>query len=113
MPNRHTILWTSLAAFASGYFAWMRLSPRSEQALRQRLADHARASSDWMSERWQSVAEQLAVLEQDLEAAGQALSEQLRSATGGAFDPLALDLPESWQLERGEVTRELRGLPRR
>lgn len=113
MKIRQTVFWTALAAFAGGYASWRWLAPRSEQALRDSLAAQARASSGWMGTQWQAAEAQLAALEAEVETAGRAFSDKVRSLTQNAFDPLTFELSEAWQLERGEVARELRHLPRR
>ena len=101
------------SAFAGGYFSGLLLAPRTGRAARRRLTRQARASSKWLGGRVHALEAQLAALEQEIEALGHQFSAKVRAATHGAFNAFVPGFPDGWGLERGEMARELRHLPRR
>lgn len=106
MKNTKTLLFVAAATFAGGFVAGLMAAPESGSASRRRLAEKAQIQRQRLGEHLQAIEQQLAALEQDLHLLGKRFSDQLRS-DAGAEEPI------TWDLDSEEVTRELRGMPRK
>ena len=116
MNTRETLFLTAVAAFAGGFLAGMLFAPASGRDARRRIAETAQDSSRWVGDRLQDLEAQLGTLEEQIQTAGSQFSEKMRGAAKKAVDPYLPSLPEddeAWKVERKELTKDLRRMPRR
>ena len=116
MNTRETLFLTAIAAFAGGFFAGMLLAPSSGRDARRRIAETAQGSTRWVGDRLQDLEGQLGSLEEQIQAAGAQFSQKMRGAAKKAVDPYLPSFPEddeAWKVDRKEVTKDLRRMPRK
>ncbi|MDX1546881.1 MAG: YtxH domain-containing protein [Rhodothermales bacterium] len=105
MNNRLSLLLAAAAGFAGGLLTGLLAAPEAGHATRRRLADSARGSTRWMEDRLHALEAQLGEIEQQIEDAGISLADQ--------YLPGLPDDEAAWAVERDEIDRNLRRLPRR
>ena len=110
MKNAKALFFVAAATFASGFLSGLMFAPDSGRASRRRIAEKAQAQGRRLGEHIQSIEKQLCVLERDLQLLGRRLGDQLHSATQGHA---GADDEMTWEVDPEEVTRELRGMPRK
>lgn len=115
MKRTTHLLATAVSAFAGGYLAGLLFAPQSGRKARQAIASQARAQTDRLEAQLHALEEQLIAVEQQLEESGYAFSERVRGAAQRTLDhylPTFDEAADEWKLRRGEVTRDLRRMPR-
>ena len=116
MNTRETLFLTAIAAFAGGFFAGMLLAPSSGRDARRRIAQTAQDSTRWLGDQLQGLEEQLGSLEDQIQAVSAQFGQKMRGAAKKAVDPYLPSFPDdadAWKVERKEVTKELRRMPRK
>jgi len=106
MKNATARFFVAAATFAGGFVAGLMAAPDSGRASRRRIAEKAQTQRHRLGEHLHAIEEQLVVLEQDLHQLGKRFGDQLR-ADGGTEEAI------TWDVDPEEVTRELRGMPRK
>jgi gas vesicle protein len=109
MNAKSSLLVTAATAFVGGFFAGLFYASETGHTVRRRIADQAQHSTRWMEARLHEVETRVHVMEEHLEEAGHEISDKLREATG-RYVPRA---EEDWTVQQGEMTRDLRRMPRR
>ena len=116
MNTKETLFLTAVAAFAGGFFAGMLLAPLSGRDARRRLAQTAQGSTRWVGDQLQSLEAQLGTLEQQIQTVSSQFGEKMRDAAKKAVDPYLPSFPEdaeAWKVDRKELTKDLRRMPRK
>ena len=116
MNTRQTVLLTAVTAFASGFLAGMLFAPASGRDARRRIAASARGSTRWLGDQLQNLESQLGSLEQQIQTVGTQFSEKVRGVAKKAVDPYLPTFPEEeeqWKVDRKELTKDLRRMPRK
>jgi len=116
MTTRQALLLTAVSSFASGFLAGVLLAPYSGREARRRLVQTTQDSTRWAAGRLHDLEARLGTLEQQIHTAGTQLGDKMRETAHKAVDPYLPVLPEedeAWKVERDELARDLRHLPRR
>ena len=108
MNAKHVLFVTSATAFVGGFFAGLFYASETGHSVRQRIADQAYTSTRWMEGRLHEVEARLHVMEKHLEEAGHEISDKMRKAT----DHYVPRTSDDWEVDSGEMTRDLRRMPR-
>ena len=116
MNTRQTALLTALTAFAGGFLAGMLFAPASGRDARRRIATSAQDSTRWLGDRLHDLEAQLGTLEQQIQQTGAQFSERVRGAAQKAVDPYLPTFPDedtAWKVDRKELAKDLRRMPRK
>lgn len=114
MPRTSTLWFSTAAAFAGGLFSGLLVAPTSGREFRQRIVECTQTQGAWVERRLQRIETQLSALEDQMQTTTTAFSERFREVTGRALDAYVPTMPESsWAVEKGELARELRFMPRK
>lgn len=108
MKNAKALFFVAATTFVGGYLSGLLSAPDSGRSSRRRIAEKAQVQRQRLGEHVRSIEEQLSGLERDLHLLGQRFSDQLRHTNQ---DDASEDI--AWEVDPDEVTRELRGMPRR
>lgn len=115
MRTSGRLLVTVAAAFAGGYLAGLLFAPLSGRQSRSAIAQRARSQSQRLEQQLHALEERLLDAEQQLEEAGHQFSERVRDATHramGHYVPTFDEEEVDWDVHKGEITRDLRRMPR-
>lgn len=111
--SRDLLLPTTLA-FAGGLVSGLLLAPQRGRDLRAQLLRGFEQPSGWMEDRRKALEEQVARLEAQLHTTSEAFAERFRELTGEAVDAYRPSLADTgWGVQRGDLARDLRFMPRR
>ena len=106
MNNAKALFFVAVATFAGGFVSGLMAAPDSGAASRRRIAEKAQAQRHLLGDHLTSIEKQLGALERDLQLLGRRFKEQLNIE--------AVDTEDiAWDVASDEVTRELRGMPRK
>lgn len=115
MTNKTTVFLIASSAFAGGLAAGLFTASKTGRATCGRLADVMRAQSRLFETRLRGLQDQVRTLERQVGEAGHHVTERLAGAGEHAlayYLPSLPDDPASWEVHRGEMTRDLPRLPR-
>ncbi len=116
MQTRKDLFLTALFAFAGGFTAGLLCAPHSGRKSRDLIAARLQAESRRLEQQLHALEKQLAGLEAQVSETGREVSEKVRETAEkvvGQVSPNLPNDPEAWKVEGGELTSELRRMPRR
>lgn len=116
MNTRQTQLLTAISAFAGGFIAGLLFAPQSGREARQRIVQTAQGSTQWIEDQIHSLEDQLGTLEQHIQSVSAQFGDKVREVTNKAVDQYLPSFPDEqndWEMEGGDLERNLRHLPRK
>jgi len=112
MKTQDKILLTGFLSFSSGYLLGMFFAPEASIKARRAVAEKIKARGQVLEEQLHTLEKQLAKIEGQLKEAGQDLSDKVKEFASSVV-PTRLGEMVDWEVDDGELTRDLRHMPKR
>lgn len=110
--NATKSLFVAAAAFAGGYLAGLMLAPYSGERNRRIVRDKLRAQSRWFEAQFATLEGKVEAMEQQVEHLGHEIADAAHK-TVEHFVPSLPDDPDAFHIERKDVAKDLRRMPKR